>query len=232
MSTTASLSVASRRYSFCDRGVMNMDNMLHLAFAWLGTATVLSIAVISAKAYDHREGAYASGKAPARSLTHFAYVYRYLQVSSIAIAIACFWSDWSALAKLPLPIGVRFAGLVGAGFAVAVFIWSKRTLGKHYSPCFDAYLPKAIVSAGPYQYVRHPIYTANIGLLLALGAATGSVWLFLNATILFVYYRHAAIQEEQELSTEHREYEAYIRGTGRFLPARLIGTTSNAESSR
>lgn len=188
------------------------------AYATAASVLVVGIAIISARAYDHSERHYAQNRRPAGSSHVFAAIYRYLQVSSIAIGLGALW--WSSPWFLPLhanPI-LGLAALVASVMAAATFVGAKSALGSEYSPCFDAFMPVRLVERGPYRWIRHPIYTANVALLLALAMASTSGWLALNALMLFGFYRQAALREEHELATEWPEYRDYAARTGRFLP--------------
>ena len=191
---------------------------IELFMAVLGTAVVTAIAVVSARHYDHRGEAYREDREPNTSIGHFRYVYRLLQLSTIGIGIAAFWSDQPWLLKLHHYPFIQLVGLLLAMLAASLFVASKRSLGDNYSPCFDAYSPPTVVRSGPYRRIRHPIYTANVALLLAFFLATGSLWLLLNSVILAGYYYCSALSEEHDLRAAHPGYADYRRHTGMFLP--------------
>ena len=184
----------------------------------MASVVVLGIAVLSAKAYDHSGRHYAEGREPAGSSRVFALVYRYLQASSIGVALGSLWFESAWLMPLHSALPVAMAGLDLAVVAAAFFLGSKAALGREYSPCFDAFMPGELVERGPYRLIRHPIYTANIALLLALAVAADTGWLVVNAIVLTVFYREAAIREERELAEAWPAYRDYAARTGRFLP--------------
>ena len=64
-----------------------MSAPLGLIYASVASVVVLGIAVLSAKAYDHSGRHYAEGREPAGSSRVCALVYRYLQASSIGVAL-------------------------------------------------------------------------------------------------------------------------------------------------
>ena len=86
--------------------------------------------------------------------------------------------------------------------------------------------PKAgsqLVTAGPYRYIRHPMYTTVL-LLMAAFAFWGDdqikiiYWFLLMVTLWF-----KSSIEEKMLAEKFTEYVPYLRTTGRFLP-RLLRT--------
>jgi protein-S-isoprenylcysteine O-methyltransferase Ste14 len=94
-------------------------------------------------------------------------------------------------------------------------VWSLRTLGKNVSVLAQA---RDVVSAGPYRWVRHPLYTGEIVSALGVAIAMNSIaaiacWLALCG--LQVY---RALREEQVLLRALPAYAAYRRGTAALLP--------------
>ena len=75
----------------------------------------------------------------------------------------------------------------------------------------------AVVSSGIYRYIRHPIYTGDILLLLGLELCLNS-WLVLGLALLVPAVAVQAIKEEQKLVDALPDYASYIRRTKRFIP--------------
>ncbi len=115
-------------------------------------------------------------------------------------------------------IALQITGIVCSTLGILIFIWAKRTLGKNYSPCFDVRLPQRIVVEGPYAYVRHPIYTANLFVLGGLSLSTGSLFLIASFALTLAYYLKSAKVEERELLINFPSYAELIHRTGRFFP--------------
>ena len=190
----------------------------------IGVAVALAIAGVSASLYDHRGQRYSRGKtASLPSARSFAWVYRYLQLSTLAGAILAFVHPlpWLLIVHRSLPL--YYCGMALAVAATALFVAAKLDLGEHYSPCFDAYAPRDVMRDGVYRYVRHPIYVANILLTCGIVLATGSMLLLVNLVVLSAYYVRAAIREERQLAALHPSYIQYVATTGRFLPRLRLG---------
>ncbi len=100
---------------------------------------------------------------------------------------------------------------------------SIRTLGKEWS--YEARLVEGhrLVTAGPYGWMRHPIYTAMAGKLLATGLVV-SHWIGLLAGLVLMAIGTAirVRSEERLLRTQFgAEYEDYARRVPAILPWRL-----------
>lgn len=179
----------------------------------------VTAALMSAIFYDHRGRKYADGKnQKIKSPWLFGAVYRYVQISTLGIALVSMFSDAPALLEIHESLALRYAGVALAAIGLAIFIGAKLHLGEHYSPCFDSYVPRDFIRDGIYKYVRHPIYTANIILLAGFFLASGSLWLLANVVVVFVFYRQAAVVEETALAQAFQGYRDYIQSSGRFFP--------------
>jgi len=111
-----------------------------------------------------------------------------------------------------------YIGISISTIAISLFISSKITLGKNYSPCYDQRKPKNITSSGLYKYVRHPIYSSNILLLIGTFMISGSYLMLVNIFILSFFYTISAYKEEKYLITNFNYYNGYSKKTGMFLP--------------
>ncbi|HET8946776.1 MAG TPA: isoprenylcysteine carboxylmethyltransferase family protein [Candidatus Polarisedimenticolia bacterium] len=95
-----------------------------------------------------------------------------------------------------------------------------RTLGKQWSITARVLESHRLVTEGPYRFVRHPIYTAMLGMLLATGVALSRWEATLVAIPLYAVGTLVRIRAEERLLRETfgAEYEAYIRRVGAFVP--------------
>jgi protein-S-isoprenylcysteine O-methyltransferase Ste14 len=72
----------------------------------------------------------------------------------------------------------------------------------------------ALVTAGPYRLVRHPVYTAQILFAFGWALALGGWLTALCATALSALLNFKALMEERRLLqrfTEYRDYQARTR---------------------
>jgi protein-S-isoprenylcysteine O-methyltransferase Ste14 len=185
----------------------------------LAAATVIGGAVLSAYAYGRAGRGYAAGKDTAiPSPWAFRFVYRYALASTLAAALGAIYSDAPWLLKVPCPTWLSTVGIALTAAALAMLLHAQRVLGHAYSPCFDSFIPANIVTRGVYRHVRHPIYAANLALLMGIFLATGSGWVLLNVAIILPFYCYCVRAEERALAERFPGYGSYQARTGRFLP--------------
>jgi protein-S-isoprenylcysteine O-methyltransferase Ste14 len=109
-------------------------------------------------------------------------------------------------------------GLVLFAFGLGLAVWARVHLGRNWGTPMTQKLEPELVTSGPYQLVRHPIYS---GILLAgLGTALALSWLGLTAVALAaVYFLYSATVEERYLTEQFPDsYPQYKRSTKMLLP--------------
>lgn len=100
----------------------------------------------------------------------------------------------------PTPRAQLIAAMLIAAAALGLLHWSLEALGPNFAPCDRGILPRELVRAGPYRWLSHPIYDANM--LLVVAVATGSfgpLILAVGAALGF-FYTFAIRDEERGLS--------------------------------
>ena len=135
-----------------------------------------------------------------------------------AVTFASFWTDSKALLMFHQSDTLRLVGLGILIVATLLYLKSMKQLGRNYSPCFDAHLPFRIVTRGPYRYVRHPLYLANILQGVGYTLAGGSLWVMPLAAYGAFNMLKALLQEESYLSETFPGYASYQAKTARLIP--------------
>lgn len=126
------------------------------------------------------------------------------------------WLRWS---ELPLPEPIRWLGLA-IGLLVLPFIWwTLRSLGSNVSASTSTRVGATLVTAGPYRWIRHPIYTAGSVMFLSFALMLRSAIVAAAFAGLFFFLPGRVRQEEANLTASFGEgYREYARRTGRFIP--------------
>ncbi len=128
--------------------------------------------------------------------------------------------------------GVQLAGfcvtVLGLGFAA----WSRDILGRSWSARAVIQVDHRLIIAGPYAYLRHPLYT---GILLALAGtviAESAYPALLGWILAAAYFRTKARREEMLLEAEFgSEYAQYRACTGFLLP-KVVMSSAKPYASR
>jgi len=111
--------------------------------------------------------------------------------------------------------------IVGASLLIislALFWWTiftARTIGFVLSGDIEK-----LIITGPYAFIRHPFYTSYCLVWIGASIMFNSILLWITLVYLIAFYYQAAIGEENIiLKSEHsREYGAYQKRVGMFLP--------------
>lgn len=124
----------------------------------------------------------------------------------LAPLIASGWLAWPAVA------------LAGICFWLTRICW--RAMGKSWRMGIDPTERTALVIAGPYRYVRHPIYALSQLMMLASAAAIPSPLMIAAALLHVLLLQWEARREEAHLISIHgQDYREYCLRIGRFIPA-------------
>ena len=126
------------------------------------------------------------------------------------------------VAALSGAAGILFA-IVTLGIAVAsgwLIEYSVRTLGKQWAMRARLVEGHQLITAGPYAYIRNPIYTGMLGMLIATGLATEHWTALIIATPIFAAGMVIRIRtEEKLLRAEFGEaFDEYARRVPAVLP--------------
>jgi len=112
---------------------------------------------------------------------------------------------------------IQVFGLVLIGLGILVFLWSVVTRGQ-YSVSWEMPEDHALVTRGPYRYVRHPSYLGYFLMFVGLFPVLLSVVALLPLMAIPGYVRVARVEEELLVERFGEGYMEYMERTGRFLP--------------
>lgn len=125
----------------------------------------------------------------------------------------------SAAAGLAHP-AVQWAGGLFYLAGVAGTLWAQFAMGESWRIGVDPGARTALVAAGPFRWVRNPIYTAMSLATVGLALVVPNVVSLLAVAALAVAFEiQVRLVEEPYLSRVHGErYRRYAAAAGRFLP--------------
>lgn len=142
-----------------------------------------------------------------------AYVFVVVQgVLIVAIVLVPERNDW------PLPPVAHGVAWMLVGIAIAAGLWAARWLGVGLTP---SPLPNgrvALITHGPYRWVRHPMYSA---VMLGMAAVAWMARSFVAAALgagLIALFAVKSRWEERYLTAGFAGYAEYRAKTGRFVP--------------
>ncbi len=177
-------------------------------FLWLVFIAVWIAMARGGKAVAERESAYSR-------LSH--YLPLALAIYLLAaphVPVAALNARFVPLSLWPVRLG---AGLTFAGIAFA--IWARMLLGRNWSSDVTLKRDHELIVAGPYRWVRHPIYTgillALIGSALALGEWRGVLAVPLAGA---AFWRKLKIEEAVMRRRFGETYAHYAKRVPALIP--------------
>lgn len=119
-----------------------------------------------------------------------------------------------------MPVALHLVGVLGLAFAGGVIGWTilENSYLSRWARIQDD-RGQRVVTSGPYQYVRHPMYAALIVFMVSLALELGSGWALVPAGLIGVLYVIRTALEDRMLQAGlpgYREYAGRVRY--RLLP--------------
>lgn len=124
-----------------------------------------------------------------------------LLLQALAYALVFGWHPArpDLLAQWGAPRVAALAAMTTAVAAASVVVWCQRTLGLQWSLTARLIEGHRLVTAGPYAYVRNPIYAAMLPMMAATAVAFSSPLVLLVALALYVAGTRIRIDSEEQL---------------------------------
>ena len=120
--------------------------------------------------------------------------------------------DW------PTPQWLRTMGTIVNVLGFALLIVGGLGLGSSLTPTPVPREAGQLTTGGLYRFVRHPIYTGVLMIVVALVVSSGSWVHLVIGVVTVVFFSVKARWEEQRLRLEYPDYDVYASSTGRFVP--------------
>jgi protein-S-isoprenylcysteine O-methyltransferase Ste14 len=136
----------------------------------------------------------------------------------IAVAVAAVTASRATAPRIAGPYWA--AGLIVMWLGLTIRVWAIAALGRAFRTTVEVDAEQAVVSTGPYRWVRHPSYSGLLLIVTGCGLASGN-WLALAVSVVLplpalLWRIHV---EEAELTCVLGDrYRAYQAQTKRLIP--------------
>lgn len=113
----------------------------------------------------------------------------------------------------------RILGAVLIAAALAIDLWAMKTLNDGRTTILPHRGSSHLVTKGPFQFSRNPIYLANFILMAGLGLFFANGWMVLLAPVDALLTHILAVRREENhlIAMFGFEYEAYCRRVRRWI---------------
>ena len=117
---------------------------------------------------------------------------------------------------------VGIIGLVFAAAGVALACWSRYLLGRNWSLAVQKKQDHELITAGPYKFVRHPIYTGLLLLFTGNAIIVGDYRAIIAVAIVFGSFWYKLRKEEKWMNEAFgAAYVQYSKRTKALIPGVL-----------
>ena len=138
-------------------------------------------------------------------------------IASILYVLGLPFMDWFQI--LQYPIWLRVAGTLLVLITIPLIAWIHRELDRQYSAVLEIQSDHQLITTGPYERVRHPMYTVLILFFFGLSLVSANLIVILFAVLLMLAFPFwVGIEEEKMIEVFGEEYLEYMKRTGRFFP--------------
>jgi protein-S-isoprenylcysteine O-methyltransferase Ste14 len=141
-------------------------------------------------------------------------------MASFGLAAVYALTRWIDRFHVPLPELLRVIGVVLNVGSLVLWVAAHRALGRNWSGTLELAAGHALVTVGPYRYVRHPMYSALFLMAgsSALATANALIGAACLVTVTAMYLLRVRDEEAMMRRQFHAEYDDYAARTGRLVP--------------
>jgi len=149
----------------------------------------------------------------------------------LSLFIYTFYPAGIQWAQLPLPLWLRWVGVGLTTLSVLFIAWTNYALDKNFSTTLRVRANHTLVMTGPYQWIRHPMYSAILVMLIGLGLLSANWFIGLSVLPFIVVIMVLRTRKEEAMLVDKfgDAYRAYQQRTGQFLP-RWLGRSRSASA--
>ncbi|SDR02067.1 Protein-S-isoprenylcysteine O-methyltransferase Ste14 [Rhizobiales bacterium GAS113] len=113
---------------------------------------------------------------------------------------------------------VSSIGIIVYILGMVLFVSARQHLGKNWSQTVSTKKDHELVTSGPYQYVRHPMYTG--GAIACIGSAIvgGGAWIFLLVILGAIFIWRVGAEDKLMEQQFPNEFPDYKKRTKALIP--------------
>ena len=139
--------------------------------------------------------------------------------------LVCLISGWGLGFAWPVPLGFQtvFAQLAFGGplclAAISIGAWTIHHFRRRHTSLEPFSTPTKLLTSGPFQFSRNPLYVALALTLIAMGVFLDSVWVLASVLVLVFALNHFIIPVEEARLREifGGQYTAYADRVRRWI---------------
>jgi protein-S-isoprenylcysteine O-methyltransferase Ste14 len=137
----------------------------------------------------------------------------------VTVGFFCAWVQVSP-SQFHKSAPALITSMIVAPLAVVLAWWSTRHLGKQWRYVAALTQDHELITTGPYQLIRHPIYTSIFGMLLATVFAWSWWPLGIAAVVFYIIGTEIRIRAEDSLLAAHfgDQFAAWRAKTPAYIP--------------
>ncbi len=144
-------------------------------------------------------------------------------IATVAAFYAMFSGDvplgWMNTRIIPREPWIQALGIALTAAGMAFAIWARAYLGRNWSSNVTVKVGHQLVRTGPYQWVRHPIYSGLIVAMIGTALNRRQVRGLVAVVLLWVGFNiKSRIEERFMAATFGPEYEQYKGSIGAMVP--------------
>lgn len=139
----------------------------------------------------------------------FVFVQAILLVALIALPSSDQW---------PTPDWVHLMGTIIVGLGLLMVTVASLRLGSSLTPTPVPTERATLTTDGLYRFVRHPIYTGVLTIVVGLVLPSGSAVTLIVGIVTVAFFNVKATWEERRLAEHYPDYPTYAQHTPRFVP--------------
>ncbi|HUI40249.1 MAG TPA: isoprenylcysteine carboxylmethyltransferase family protein, partial [Methanothrix sp.] len=144
-------------------------------------------------------------------------------IARTILVIAFFFLIWRpsffAGELFPSSLVIQATGVVLCAAGITFAIWARYILGTNWSRNPEIKVGHELVTAGPYRFVRHPIYTGIILAILGSSLVDGRLRdLVLLAMVTLAFFMRSRIEERLMMRQFPEAYSEYKKNVKSLIP--------------